>query len=114
MTTQTLVETLEVAFRQCRDMDASLNERLAALADAVRSVAPPFADAVDRLVARLQQSGAGAAAPRSGDPMPPFVLPDDTGRIVSLDQLLAPFVDPDYRRRMAIADLLAALRSAKS
>src|SRR5262249_12480610 len=89
MTEQTLVEALEDAFRQCRDMDASLNERLQALAAAVRALSPPFADAVDRLVTRLQRSGAGEAAPGPGDPMPPFVLPDDRGRLVSLDELVS-------------------------
>jgi peroxiredoxin len=89
MTSKPLAEALEEAFRHCRDMDASLNERLQALADAVRTLSTPFAEAVDRLVERLQQSGAGASAPAPGDLMPPFVLPDDQGRLVSLDQLLS-------------------------
>lgn len=89
MTSKPLAEALEGAFRRCRDMDASLNERLQALADAVRTLSPPFAEAVDRLVIRLQQSGAGASAPDLGDPMPPFVLPDETGRLVSLERLLS-------------------------
>jgi peroxiredoxin len=88
MTAKPLAEALEEAFQHCRDMDASLNERLQALADAVRTLSPTFADAVDRLVSRLEQSGAGASAPGPGDPMPPFVLPDDKGRLVSLEQLL--------------------------
>ena len=80
---------LEDAFRHCCDMDASLNERLQAFAEKARALSAPFADAVDRLVARLAQSGAGAAAPRPGDPMPLFWLPDDEGHMVSLDNLLA-------------------------
>jgi peroxiredoxin len=88
MRSKPLAEALEEAFEHCRDMDASLNERLQALADAVREFSPTFAEAVDRLVSRLQQSGAGASAPGPGDPMPPFVLPDETGRLVSLEQLL--------------------------
>jgi hypothetical protein len=63
MTSKPLAEALEEAFEHCRDMDASLNERLQALADAVRTLSPSFAEAVDRLVSRLQQSGAGASAP---------------------------------------------------
>jgi len=43
---------------------------------------------VDRLVMRLKGAGAGAAAPQPGDPMPPFLLPDEDGQIVSLDELL--------------------------
>jgi len=44
---------------------------------------------VDRLVARLNLNGSGAAAPAVGDPMPPFMLPDDQGHLVTLEQLLA-------------------------
>jgi peroxiredoxin len=89
MTPKPLAEALEDAFQHCRDMDASLNERLQALADEVRTLSPTFAEAVDRLVTRLQQSDAGTSAPGPGDPMPPFVLPDETGRLVSLEQLLS-------------------------
>jgi peroxiredoxin len=89
MTLKPLAEALEEAFQHCRDMDASLNERLDSLASAVRTLSPPFADAVDRLVTRLQRSGAGETAPQVGEPMPPFHLPDEAGRIVSLEQLLS-------------------------
>jgi peroxiredoxin len=89
MTSRPLAAALEDAFRHSRDMDASLSERLDSLAEAVRTLSPPFADAVDRLVARLQQSGAGETAPQVGEPMPPFHLPDEAGRIVSLDTLLS-------------------------
>src|SRR3974390_1550285 len=82
-----LADALEEAFRHCRDMDASLSERLDCLAGAVRTLSPPFADAVERLVARLQQSGAGQAAPQVGELLPPFHLPDEAGRTVSLDEL---------------------------
>jgi peroxiredoxin len=89
MTSKPLAEALEEAFQHSRDMDASLSERLESLAQAVRTLSPPFADAVDRLVARLQQSGAGESAPQVGEPLPPFHLPDEAGRIVSLDELLS-------------------------
>ena len=69
-------------------MDASLPERLAAFAAAVQSRLPSFAAAVDRLVTRLRENGAGDAAPREGDPMPPFLLPDETNRLTSLERLL--------------------------
>jgi peroxiredoxin len=88
MTPRPLAEALEETFQRCRDMDASLNDRLGSLANAVRTLSPPFADAVDRLVTRLQQSGVGESAPKVGEPMPPFHLPDEAGHIVSLDQLL--------------------------
>jgi peroxiredoxin len=89
MASKQLAEALEEAFHHCCDMDASLNERLQTLADGVRTLSPTFADAVERLVNRLRQSGAGASAPLPGDPMPPFVLPNETGRMVSLEELLS-------------------------
>jgi peroxiredoxin len=75
-------------FLRCRDMDASLDQRLEAFSNAVRDLIPSYADAVDRLVTRLTGAGAGTAAPGPGEPMPPFVLPDETGRLVSLESLL--------------------------
>jgi peroxiredoxin len=79
---------LDDLFKECRDMDASLAERLASFAAAVHSRLPSFAAAVDRLVKRLSENGAGDAAPREGDPMPPFLLPDETNRLISLEQML--------------------------
>jgi peroxiredoxin len=81
-------ESLDRAFMRARELDASLGEQLRAFADAARQRQPHFAEAVDRLVERLRRYGAGVSAPRPGEPMPPFVLPDDTGHLVSLDQLL--------------------------
>lgn len=92
VTAMTFVQTispLEEAFRRCRDMDASMNERLGAFAAEVRELNPAFALAVDRLIRRLQESGAGDTAPMVGDVLPPFFLPDDAGRIVSLEGLTA-------------------------
>jgi peroxiredoxin len=88
MPSKTFAEVLDEAFeRSCR-MDASLSERLNAFADTVRNLNSTFAEAVDRLVERLQEKGAGSGAPAPGDPMPSFLLPDDKGRLVSLEQLL--------------------------
>jgi peroxiredoxin len=81
-------ESLDQAFIRARELDASLGEQLRAFAEAARQRQPDFAEAVDRLVERLRRYGAGESAPRPGDPMPPFILPDDTGRLVSLEQLL--------------------------
>ena len=41
---------LDEVFERCRDMDASLAERLSMFADAVRAQAPAFSAAVDRLI----------------------------------------------------------------
>jgi peroxiredoxin len=81
-------KTLADVFGRVRDLDLSLQEQLRTFAATVRRERPEFAAAVDRLVERLRQYGAGESAPRIGEPMPPFVLPDETGRMVSLEELL--------------------------
>jgi peroxiredoxin len=80
--------TVQEAFLYCRDMDASLSERLETFANVARALKPDMQEAVDRMVARLKQSRAGQAAPKPGDKMPPFALPDETGRLVHLQALL--------------------------
>ena len=45
---------LQETFERCREMDASLAERLAIMADAVRKWWPMGTEAVDRLVGRLR------------------------------------------------------------
>src|SRR5437764_555426 len=69
-------------------MEGSLQERLDAYSHAVKEHLPDYAGAVDRLVERLSIAGARSAAPRPGEPMPPFLLPDEEGRSVSMDELL--------------------------
>jgi peroxiredoxin len=80
--------SLEEAFAYCCDMDATLGERLQLFADVSRSMRPEAQEAVDRMIERLRTSEAGAAAPLPGQPMPSFSLPDETGRLVSLEDLL--------------------------
>jgi peroxiredoxin len=81
-------ERLKEAFLRCRDMDGSLREQLEAYAAAGREIFPAYGEAVDRLVARLNENGGGENAPRPGEAMPPFLLPDETGRLVSLKSLI--------------------------
>ncbi len=81
-------QSVRQAFEQARNLDGSMSERLDAFADAARRQNPAAAAVVDRLVERLKQNGAGDAAPKPGDVMPDFALPDDEGRIVSLKDLL--------------------------
>jgi len=81
-------ETLDDAFRRVRDLDVSLQEQLRTFAETVKRDRPEFAAAVDRLIQRLRQYGAGESAPQIGESLPPFVLPDDAGQMVSLDELL--------------------------
>lgn len=88
MNSKPLSQLLEEAFVQCRDMDASLAERLQAFADAVRRFGPQFQDAVDQVVARLREHDVGENAPKPGEPMPNFILPDERGRLISLESLL--------------------------
>ena len=88
MNSKPLSELLEEAFVQCRDMDASLAERLQAFADAVRELGPIFQSSVDDLVTRLRAHDVGDNSPKPGEKMPNFVLPNDKGQLVGLDQLL--------------------------
>src|SRR3981189_1693149 len=53
-------DRLKLAFQECRDMEG----------------------------ARSHQNGGGENAPRPGDVMPPFILPDVTGRLMDLKSLL--------------------------
>jgi peroxiredoxin len=81
-------ERLRLAFQRCRDMDGTLNEQLRAYADVSREIFPAYGVAVDRLVARLGGNGGGETAPRPGDAMPQFMLPDEGGHLVTLTSLL--------------------------
>jgi peroxiredoxin len=88
MTADFGTETLDDAFRRVRDLDVSLSEQLRSFAENTRQQRPEFAAAVDRLIDRLRRAGAGDSAPKPGEPMPGFVLPDENGDRVSLDDLL--------------------------
>lgn len=88
MSEKTFSELVDSATEAARDADAPLSVRLKAVADEVRRLSPEFAEVVDRIVARLADNGVGLAAPRPGDPMPDFLLPDEVGRLVGLSQLL--------------------------
>jgi peroxiredoxin len=79
---------LTEAFLYCRDMDASLNERLEAFSAATRYLIPGYQEAVDRMVERLKAHDVGQSAPKPGEPMPPFAMPDETGHLVTLEDLL--------------------------
>jgi peroxiredoxin len=82
-------ERLRRAFQDCRDMEGTLGERLRAYAAAGRDFFPAYSEAVDRLVARVHGNGGGENAPRPGEPMPPFMLPDEAGRLVALPSLIS-------------------------
>src|SRR5262245_13148746 len=80
-------ERLKLAFQRCREMEGTLNEQLRAYADAGREIFPAYGEAVDRLVERLNSNGGGESSPHPGEVMPPFILPDDQGRLVALASL---------------------------
>jgi peroxiredoxin len=86
--TQLQSRTIAEAYDDARALDAPLSERLASYARSVRELNAPMAEAVDRLVSRLQGSKLGAGAPREGKEMPPFLLPDHAGHLVALSDLL--------------------------
>lgn len=80
---------LRSAVRAGLELDTPLKDRLAAIANRTRIQHPDFAATIDRLVERLRDSGAVSAVPQPGDLMPPFLLPDETGRLMRLQDLLA-------------------------
>jgi len=82
-------DRLRQAFLRCRDMEGTLREQLEAYASAGREIFPAYGDAVDRLVARVNENGGGENAPRPGEAMPPFMLPDESGNVVTLTSLIA-------------------------
>jgi peroxiredoxin len=70
-------------------IDAPLQTRLDDFAGVMRSRFPQVADAVERLIARLQDAGAGRIAPDIGDELPDFLLPDQTGRLTGLADVVS-------------------------
>jgi peroxiredoxin len=81
-------DDLRQAFAHARDLDGSMVERLDAFSRAVRALRPEFAETVDNFVGHLRDAGAGANSPKVGDVLPPFVLPDESGNLVSLTEML--------------------------
>jgi hypothetical protein len=88
MTESKLTDLLEDAFVRCRNLEVPLADRLQAFANEVRGLGPHFQTAIDALVNRLAQSNAGATAPKVGEPMPAFLLSDEQGRLVRLEDFL--------------------------
>lgn len=76
-------------FEEARALDAPLANQLASYAAALGANAPAVMAAYQALIKRLQQSGAGAEAPKEGERLPPFLLPNIDGQLVSSRDLLA-------------------------
>jgi peroxiredoxin len=89
MTEPKISDLLEESFSRCRNLEAPLADRLQAFANETRRIGPHFQAAIDALVSRLAESNAGATAPKVGEPMPAFLLPDEHGRLIRLDDFLS-------------------------
>lgn len=75
-------------FQFLRQSGLPLHEQLARISVATEAANPRYARAYDQLVARLKRADAGENAPRTGEKMPGFLLPDEKGHFVSLENLL--------------------------
>jgi len=120
-----LVAALEKATERAIALNAPLRDRLRIIADEVRRLNSSFAEAVDGFVGRLQVAEAGASAPRVGELMPDFLLPDQDGSLVSLEALAAegpvvvaflrghwcPYCQTTAAALSEIADAAAAMRA---
>ncbi|MEZ5923625.1 MAG: peroxiredoxin-like family protein [Hyphomicrobiaceae bacterium] len=86
---KTKPQDLEQALAEAVAAGGSLAERLKLFAEHFKALRPDYAASYDRLVARLASAGAGATAPRVGDPFPDVMLPDGSGHLRSLGDLLS-------------------------
>jgi peroxiredoxin len=84
-----LADELAACTERCRSMEAPLSDRLSAFAADVRRLSPEFADVVERMITRLRSVSAGKDAPQPGEAMPDFLLPDERGRLHSLQDYLS-------------------------
>jgi len=85
---KTLVTALADDVRRAESASRTLNLRLKAYREHSHRLRPEFTKAYDRLVARLGMLDRGEIGPQLGERMPSFLLPDENGRLVSLDSLL--------------------------
>ena len=75
-------------FEDFRGLDVPLEEKLRAYETRQRETEPEIAALYDAFVARVGSAGASEAAPKLGEKLPPFALPDSQGRLVSSKALL--------------------------
>ena len=81
-------DEIVAAFGKARSSEAPLGDRLRIIADVVGRQFPDFTEIADAFVRRLDVAKAGSTAPQVGEPMPPFLLPDQDGGLISLEDLL--------------------------
>jgi peroxiredoxin len=77
------------AVMQAERLSGSLNHRLAAYREQSGRIRPDVARGYDKLVERLGMLDRDEIGPKLGEPMPPFHMPDETGRLTSLAELCA-------------------------
>ena len=83
------VQTFELDFARICSMEGPLKLRLDALTKIISIHEPELADAYDELVRQLRAVDAGGAAPQVGATMPPFLLSDQNGHLIRLEDMLS-------------------------
>ena len=83
----TQAATLPAALAEILSETLPLQDGLDAYEAALRRLDPAFATAYDALVERLRNAGVGGGAPVVGGRMPPFLLPDQDGKLRALEDM---------------------------
>ncbi len=93
------MSNLEQMIDDSRFGDAPLRVRLQRLKEKIDTAYPEFAAAMAVFVARLEAASAGSGIPHVGERMPNFMLTDENGHLVNLEELLvtAPVVVTFHR-----------------
>lgn len=84
-----LPETTVEALALAASLPGDLNEKLAAYSAHSKRLRPEVAAIYDRLIENLNVLDGGKIGPAVGEQMPDFLLPDQQGRLISLESLLA-------------------------
>jgi len=85
---QSTPKTSAEALQQAENLHASLSSRLATYREQSSRLRPDFAKVYDELVERLGVLDRGEVGPKVGERMEEFILPDESGNLVSLSSLL--------------------------
>lgn len=83
------IKAIECAAEEALASREPPHVRLRALADKVGSINPVVAEGAADFIRRLQRAEAGANAPKVGEVLPNFMLPDQKGNLVDLTSLTA-------------------------
>ena len=89
MTFQRPSSPIDATLKRAVEMDAPIDERLNLIREAMQRERPAYAAATEMLISRLQVAKTGANAPAAGEEMPSFFLPDVTGKLITLAELVA-------------------------